>query len=143
MDLHRPNAFISMLTIFATWASCCKNYDNNCCPNIFLLTLTKPDSGDGLLKRLQVPISKKKKKKKEKKKEKKKREKVASSTKFLDFIYLLFVDLRALASENAKKKLKKKLILHPQTPLYLFYEPILQLTLHPSFYFYIQSNKII
>ena len=69
MDLHRPNAFISMLTIFC----CCKNYDNNCCPNIFLLTLTKPDSGDGLLKRLQVPISKKEKKKRKKKRKKEER----------------------------------------------------------------------
>ena len=34
-------------------------------------------------------------------------------------------------------------ILHPQTLLYLFYQLILQLTLHPSFYFYIQPNKII
>ena len=38
---------------------------------------------------------------------------------------------------------KKKTILYPQTPLYLFYQSILQFTLHPSFYFYIQPNKII
>ena len=46
---------------------------------------------------------------------------------------------RALASMDGKKIL----ILHPQTQLYLFYQPILQLNLHPNFYFYIQSNKII
>ena len=40
-----------------------------------------------------------------------------------------------------KKKKKKKSILHPQTLLYLFYQFILQLILHPNFYFYIQLNK--
>ena len=61
--------------------------------------------------------------------------------------------LRALAFGHAKKKKKKKKIafgyakkkkksiLHPQTLLYLFYQFILQLTLHPNFYFYIQLNK--
>ena len=49
--------------------------------------------------------------------------------------------LRALASGDAKKK--KKHILHLQTLLYLFCQPILQLTLHLNFYFYIQPNKII
>ena len=42
-----------------------------------------------------------------------------------------------------KKKKKKKHILHSQTLLYLFYQLILQLTLHLNFYFYIQPNKII
>ena len=61
--------------------------------------------------------------------------------------------LRALAFGYAKKKKKKKKhlgmpkkkksILHPQTLLYLFYQFILQLTLHSNFYFYIQLNKII
>ena len=46
------------------------------------------------------------------------------------------------ASRDAKKK-KKKTILQPQTPLYLFYQSILQLTLHPNFYFSTQPNKII
>ena len=50
--------------------------------------------------------------------------------------------VRALTFEDEKKK-KKKLILHPQTLLYIFYQLILQLTLHSSFYFYIQLNKII
>ena len=45
------------------------------------------------------------------------------------------------ASRDAKKK--KKTILQPQTPLYLFYQSILQLTLHPNFYFSTQPNKII
>ena len=59
--------------------------------------------------------------------------------------------LRALAFGYAKKqkknsiwvcqKKKKKSILHPQTLLYLFYQFILQLILHPNFYFYIQLNK--
>ena len=39
--------------------------------------------------------------------------------------------------------MQKKFILHPHTLLYLFYQPILQLNLHPTFYFYIQPNKII
>ena len=51
--------------------------------------------------------------------------------------------LGALASGDAKKKKKKKLILHPQTPLYLFYLFILQHTQHLNFYFYIQHIKII
>ena len=34
-------------------------------------------------------------------------------------------------------------ILHTQTPLYLFYQLILQLILHTSSYFNIQPNKII
>ena len=50
--------------------------------------------------------------------------------------------VRALTFEDEKKK-KKTLILHPQTLLYIFYQLILQLTLHSSFYFYIQLNKII
>ena len=37
---------------------------------------------------------------------------------------------------------KKKLILLSQILLYLFYQLILQLTLHPSSYFYIQPKKI-
>ena len=53
----------------------------------------------------------------------------------------LLILFRALASKDATKKKKKKK-LHPQTLLYLFYQLILQLILHPSFYFYIQSNKI-
>ena len=73
MDLHRPNAFISMLTIFATWARCCKNYDNNCCPNIFLLTLTKSDGGDGLFEK--VASSHKNQNKKQKQKQKKRKRK--------------------------------------------------------------------
>ena len=40
------------------------------------------------------------------------------------------------------KKKKKNHILLSQTLLYLFYQLILQLTLHFSFYFYIQPNKI-
>ena len=50
-------------------------------------------------------------------------------------------NVRALASRDAKKK--KKIILHSQTLLYLFYQFILQLTIRPNFYFYIQPNKII
>ena len=50
--------------------------------------------------------------------------------------------VRALTFEDEKKK-KKTLILHPQTLLYIFYQLILQLTIHSSFYFYIQLNKII
>ena len=50
-----------------------------------------------------------------------------------------FVPFRALASRDAKKKH----VLHFQTLFYLFYKLILQLTLHLSFYFYIQLNKII
>ena len=46
-------------------------------------------------------------------------------------------------SWQMKKKKKKKTILHSQTLLYLFYQPILQLTLHPNFYFYMQPNKMI
>ena len=49
--------------------------------------------------------------------------------------------VRTLAFGDAKKR--KKLTLHPQTLLYLFYQLILQLILYHSFYFYIQSNKII
>ena len=49
--------------------------------------------------------------------------------------------VRALTFEDEKKK--KTLILHPQILLYIFYQLILQLTIHSSFYFYIQLNKII
>ena len=54
-------------------------------------------------------------------------------------MYVHYCSIRALASGDAKKKP----ILHLQTLLYLFYQPILQLTPHPNFYFYIQLNKII
>ena len=47
--------------------------------------------------------------------------------------------VRALASRDAKYIF----FLYPQTLIYLFYQLILQLTLNLSFYFYIQSNKII
>ena len=50
--------------------------------------------------------------------------------------------VRALTFEDEKKK-KRTLILHSQILLYIFYQFILQLTLHSSFYFYIQLNKII
>ena len=107
MDLHRPNAFISMLTIFATWASCCKNCDNSCCPNIFLLTLTKPDGGDGLLKRLQVPISKKEKKKRKKKRKKEERK----GCKFHEISWLYIFTFRrpkSISVWECQKKIKKK-----------------------------------
>ena len=35
-----------------------------------------------------------------------------------------------------------KFILYSQTLLYLFYQSILQLTIYPNFYFYIQPNKL-
>ena len=37
---------------------------------------------------------------------------------------------------------KTKFILYSQTLLYLFYQSILQLTIYPNFYFYIQPNKL-
>ena len=49
----------------------------------------------------------------------------------------------SISIQGCKKKKEKKLILHPQTPLYLFYYFILQHTQHLSFYFYIQLIKII
>ena len=47
------------------------------------------------------------------------------------FVHIFYVKLTALATGNATKK-KKKTILHFQTLLYLFYQPILQLTLEHS-----------
>ena len=60
------------------------------------------------------------------------------------YIYILhnklrLLLLRAIPSEDAKRCP----ILHPQTLIYLFYQLILQLFIYPSFYFYIQTNKII
>ena len=96
--------------------------------------------GTGYWKGCKFPSVKKKKKKGKKKRKKEERK----GCKFHEISWLhIFTFQRPKSISIWECKKKKKLIVHPQTPPYLFYEPILQLTLHHSFYFYIQSNKII
>ena len=80
------------------------------------------------------------------------RNSLRSSEQILVVILFLFFSLKekvtiqaSISIWNVKKKKKKKksYILQLKNLFYLFYHFILQLTQYPSFYFYIQINKII